>query len=335
MRKNSGAGFPYFFPYFLEKWMQYRTVLKAALQAAGLYLAGIVVPVLGQIAVLFVPVPLVYAYVTAGRREGLAATALAAGTVAVLGWWQAALPIFFLSFGLMAVGIAEGMRLNLKPERTILLGGLLPVAGLSLFLALFFLKAGTNPLTAAEKYLRESVAEAAKLYSGLGLTDLAAALSDLGDTFVYYFVRLLPGIIITASAAQALCCYGLTKVLVLRRQGSARLFASQPPLALWHAPDQWVWGLIISLGLVVLPHPAARLTGLNAAIFYLLLYTVQGTAVLEFYLRKFRIPAAGRSFLITVILALPLVVAVVAAGVVDIWADFRKVRTEKNTKVGS
>jgi len=59
-----------------------------------------------------------------------------------------------------------------------------------------------------------------------------------------------------------------------------------------------------------------------------LVYTAQGAALVEFWLRKVKIGVVWRSFAHTIILTLPpLIAVVVALGVVDIWADFRKVRS--------
>ena len=47
---------------------------------------------------------------------------------------------------------------------------------------------------------------------------------------------------------------------------------------------------------------------------------------MEHYFRKAGIHTVVRGLLHAIILALPVVVCVMALGVVDIWADFRKVR---------
>ena len=57
-----------------------------------------------------------------------------------------------------------------------------------------------------------------------------------------------------------------------------------------------------------------------------MLYLAQGSAIVEHYLRKAGIKAFGRGLLLALILVMPSIVFVVALGIVDIWADFRKVR---------
>lgn len=306
--------------------MNYRSTLLASAQTLGLFVAGFVIPVLGQALVLFTPVPIIIAYVRNGRAEGLTAL-LATGAIvtALLGWHVAA--ILFLSFGLMAIGMAEGMQRRLRPESIVALGGLLPIAIAGIVLAYYLAHVGKNPVTILEGRLRDSIAEAAKLYSNLGLKEMASMVTSVSDTFVHYLVRLVPGITVATSLIQAACCFGLARAAILRQSGAVPVPSpSQPSLAAWYAPDAWVWGLIATLALIMVPNEAARLIGLNCAIVFSVVYLVQGIAIVEHVLRKARIKAVARGLIHALILALPTIVFAMALGVVDIWADFRKVR---------
>ncbi|MGE5174107.1 MAG: DUF2232 domain-containing protein, partial [Betaproteobacteria bacterium] len=257
-------------------------------------------------------------------REGLTAL-FASGVLAfALGGWQAA-AILLLSFGLMAVGVAEGIRRSMKLERIALLGGLLPVAVIGIALSVYFIRIGKNPVEAIEAYLRGNVAEAAKLYTSLGLAEMASMVNAVSDKFIHNLVRLIPSITIATSVTQAACCYGVARAIIVRKPGATPAM-SQPPFASWHAPDVWVWGLIAALALVVLPYESSRLTGWNLAIIFSVVYLAQGAAIVEHYLLRARIKAFIRGLIIALILAMPSVVFVIALGIVDIWADVRKVR---------
>jgi uncharacterized protein YybS (DUF2232 family) len=312
------------FPLFLERVMNYRSALVAVVEAVGLYLSGFFIPVLGQALALFTPVPLIIVYVRNGKSEGLAALGISTGVVAFLAGWQVAALLLF-SFGLMAAGTAEGMRRRWKPESAALLGGLLPVAVLGILAIYYFGHSGKNPVASVEAYLRGSIAEAARFYTSLGLAEMAAAVNTVTDTFVHYLVRLIPGIVIATSVLQAACCYGLSRLIISRKPGTAPA-PSGVSLAAWHAPDAWVWGLIVALALIMVPNEPAKFAGWNLVILYAVVYLTQGIAIVEHYLRKARIQAVVRGLLHALILALPTVVFVIALGVVDIWADFRKVR---------
>ncbi len=304
--------------------MKFRSILRSAAVTIVLYLSAFVIPLLGQALALFTPVPVMLSYVRDGKREGMAGLGIAAVVVgAIAGWHIGALLV--LVFGLTAVGAAEGMRRHWRAESAILLGGLLPIAAGALVAAYYFGHAGKNPVTALEAYLRSSIAEASKLYAELGLKEMATTVTSVSDAFIHYLVRLMPGIIIATSLFQAACCYGLSRSIIARKPGAGPIVA-HAPLAAWHAPDVWVWGLITTLVLIMVPHEAARLAGWNLVIIYSIVYLAQGAAVVEYYLRKARLQPVVRGLIHAIILALPLVVCVIALGVVDIWADFRKVR---------
>lgn len=304
--------------------MNYRPVFIAIIRTVALFLSGFVIPVLGQIIALFTPVPLMLLYVRSGKAEGFISLAASCVIIDLLGNWHLS-AVFLLSFGLMAIGTAEGMSRNWRPESSVLLGGLLPAVILALVAGFYFSAIGKNPITVIEQYLRSTLSEAAEFYTKLGLAEMSAVITSLSDGFVYYLVRLIPGITIATSLFQAACCYGLARVIMARKPDNARSL-SPSPLAAWHAPDVWVWGLIAGLGLILMHDETARFIGWNLGIVYAVLYLTQGVAVVDHYLQRVRIKPFIRVLLHTLILALPSIVFVIALGVVDIWADFRKVR---------
>ncbi len=305
--------------------MNVRAVLTATLQTTALFAAGFIIPLLGQMLALVTSVPLVLAYVRYGRREGLAALGASCVLVLFLGGWLAAAILFF-SFGFIAVGIAEGMRRHMKPEQAVLLGGLLPIAVLGAIVLFYLVRVGKNPVSAVEEYLRESIAEAAALYLKMGFSDTATMIKSVSDSFVHYLARLMPGITIATSVMQAAFCYGVSRIIINRKDGPVTAAGQPSLLALWFAPDAWVWGLIASLALIVLPREIARITGWNLAILFAVVYLTQGTAIIEHFLQRGRLKPVMRSLIIILLLALPSIVFVITLGIVDIWADFRKVR---------
>ncbi len=305
--------------------MNIRAVFFATLQTTALFAAGFIIPILGQMLALVTSVPLILAYARHGRKEGLAALGASCVLVLFLGGWQAAAILLF-SFGLIAVGIGEGMRRRMKPEQAVLLGGLLPIVVLGAIVLYYLVKVGKNPVSAVEEYLRESISEAAALYTKMGLSETAAMIKSVSNSFVHTMARLMPGITIATSVMQAAFCYGISQFILNRKAGQTT--AAEQPLAFgaWYAPDVWVWGLITALALAVLPMEASRVMGWNLAILFAVVYLTQGTAIIEHYLRKGRLRPVMRSLIIVLILALPSIVFVITLGIVDIWADFRRVR---------
>ena len=310
--------------------MPFRSILTAALQSAGLMIAGFLIPIIGQFTLLIAPVPLILIMVREGKMPGMIAAGLATAVIAVIAGGQAVFVVIFLSFGFMAMGLADGLRWRWKPENAILVGGLLTIVALIVVLAPFLSASGKSPVAITEAYLRASITEAQQLYTQLGLVDVAQMMAQASDTVVYYLLRLLPGIILATTLLQSASCYGLARALILRKDPAATIL-TEPSLATWHAPDSWVWGLIATLGFIAIPDVTIRFIGLNLALIFLLVYSAQGLALVEFMLRKAKVGTLWRSLILTFIVALPVIVPVIALGVVDIWADFRKVRTPAQT----
>ncbi len=304
--------------------MNTRPILIAVMQTVVLFAAGFLIPFVGQIVALFTPVPLILVLLRHGRRDGLAALAGSCLVAVLLGGWQLGAILLF-GFGLMALGAAVGMQKGMQVEQTALLAGLLPMCAAGLMVGWYFLRIGKNPFDAADAAFRSSLGDAAKLYKQLGMHEMAAVVSGVPDRFIHTFVRLLPGIGLATSVAQAACCIGVARALLAKNPGAAPRFASRP-FAVWHAPDTWVWGLIGCLALFMLPHELPRLIGWNLAILYAVVYGAQGTAIVDFYLRKFRVRPFMRGLMLGILIAFPSAVFLVALGIVDIWADVRKVR---------
>ena len=313
--------------------MNYRSLFLATIQTTALFMAGLAIPLLGQLAAIFAPVPLVILALREGRQAGGIALLAAALLTGLLFGWQSG-GIFFFSFGLMAIGIFEGLQRRWKPESASLVAGLLPVVAVTVVTVYYFVRIGKNPVTVIETYLKGSMSEAAKLYAQLGLAEMASVINSVSDAFVHNLVRLIPGITIATSVLQAACCYGLSRAVIMRRPGPATPVLNRTTLAQWHAPDVWVWGLIVGLTLIMVPDETARFAGWNLAIIYSVVYLIQGVAVVDHYLRKARIQPFMRGMIHSLIVALPSIVFVIALGVVDIWADFRKLRGPAQPNAG-
>lgn len=304
----------------VDEKMNIKAALTSAFFSLLLYAAGIV-PLLGQAVMLFAPVPLIISYVRHGRQTGLAAIGLSTLVVFVVGGLLAAVIMLF-GFGLLAMIAGWGMLRRLRHEQVVMLASILPTLLLTIFLLTLLINSGKDPIKAFEDYLKGSITEVIKLYTAMGLKDAAAFLSSLSERFIYYFVRLMPSLILSTALLQTACCYGLARSIILRKDGdSSRLVPG--PFSEWHAPDKWVWVLIVSLGLILTP---AKIMGWNLVIILFTIYTVQGLALLEYFFKKGGLPPFARGLIMGIILALPSALILPVVGVVDIWADFRKVR---------
>jgi hypothetical protein len=108
-----------------------------------------------------------------------------------------------------------------------------------------------------------------------------------------------------------------------------------PKFADFHLPDAYIWPLIGALAVVLLglvaPLGALELAAWNAAVIFLFLYGLCGLGVLQYFLRKFRVPRGMRwllAFCLCVLLFSPranlaVFILVPALGVSEIWLKYR------------
>lgn len=287
-----------------------------------MYLMG-AVPFIGQAVAMFTPVPVIISYVRTGRPAGIAALGVATAFVFGLAGLHTA--VLLSLFGLMAIGTGEGMLRRIRHESAVLLGSILPLTAGVIILVVLFGTGGRNLLTETEAYIRESISQAVKIYTGLGLTQAAEHVASIADRLVFYLTRLMPAFIISTVLIQSACCYGLARILILRKAaGDVGLVRGR--FSEWYAPDKWIWGLIVALGLVIIQPPSLRIAGWNMLLVFGLVYTTQGMAVVEHYLVRASLPAFVRGLIVAILLALPSALLIPVIGLLDVWADFRKVR---------
>jgi uncharacterized protein YybS (DUF2232 family) len=302
--------------------MNYRSILSATVQTIALFISGLFIPL---VVWLVTPVPLILCSVRNNRLHGFIALGLASIVIAVVSGLPVAV-FLFLVFGLIAAANADGLLQQRKPEAAILMGSLPATALIGIAAAYYYTKTGNSPFAGIEAYIQEQRDVTAKLYSGLGFNEVAAAISSLPNESIHYFVLLLPCIVALMLVSIAVCSYLVSRALILRKPGSGPALA---PVAFgtWHAPDTWVWGLIAALSLFLIPDETAKITGWNLLVIFAALYLVQGVALLDYFLKeKMHVQAVIRILIHSIILSLPSILFVVVIGIIDIWADFRKLR---------
>jgi hypothetical protein len=302
--------------------MKYRSIVIATAQTVGLFMSGLFIPLFAW---MVTPVPLILAYVRNSRLDGLTALGLSSVIIALLSGWYVAVFILLI-LGLMAVGVSEGLLRQRKPEFSILLGALPPVAVIGSVTVYFFVQTGRNPVAVIETYIQGQRSEAVKLYGSLGFNDVVNAITAIPDSSIHFFVLMLPCIVALTLISIAACSYATARAFLVRKPGSG---PRPVPVAfgLWHAPDTWVWGLIAALTPFVISSETAKIVGWNLVIPFAALYLIQGIALVDHFMKeKVRLPPVARIVIHSIILSLPSFLFVIVIGIVDIWADFRKLR---------
>lgn len=153
----------------------------------------------------------------------------------------------------------------------------------------------------------------------------ADKLDGFKDDYQKYFYNLLPGWISACCLVGGLLAYYVFSLILFR-------LTSRVPKAMafreWVVPEPLVFGLIVAGVLKILSKNQGwmDLLGSNLLFFFFTIYVLGGFCIVSFFLHKWRLPATMRVLSYLILVQLPLD-AVCALGVLDIWFDFRKIKT--------
>lgn len=300
-----------------------RNVLKGVSAELAIFAACMMMPLLGVVFSVFMPLPSLFYRVKLGPRAGALVPAAAAGFMgAAVGQ-----PSFdLLLFGcLMLLGYLMGNAYERghSVERTVALpcAATLAVGVTTLSVAANLAGDGLVPLLTA--FMTENMKLTLELYRELGVDkahlDLVA---EHQEAIVRVLVHLLP-----AMALTGLLLAGWTTVLLSSRLLPAKglPFPNFGPLNEWRAPEQLVWGVIAG-GLMLFPSDEnIRTLGVSLLMVLAPVYFFAGIALVSFYCDRKRLPRPVRVLIYSLIaIQQLLLLVVIVLGFFDMWINFRK-----------
>lgn len=305
-------------------------IVRAALMAAALFLAGGAIPLVGGIAMLFAPAPiLIFAL---GRPNVTARTAipvaLAAALITVAAGWEAGLGY------LATMGLASAMIVAMVERRNplelivVTVGGAMLIA--SAVIALIATGGPAGLVNAMQADLAAGMMHGQELYRTLGLP--SAVRAETQSEILNLTLRLSPALAALLAALTVL----VNLRLFWRWVGAQRIpYVLFGDLLRWSAPEWLIWGLIATgFGLLAPWRPLADVA-LNAFICVAAVYFCQGIAIMAFYFQMLSVPSVVRVIIYFITLVQPVVAGVVClAGVFDMWIDFRRLKPS-NPETGS
>jgi len=288
-----------------------------------MFLAGAVIPLVGGVIMVLAPAPLLgYAvgFPHALRRIGVA-VAFSVVLVAA-GGGMAAATAYLASFGL-AAGVMCYMLERRQPFEKIVLGA--TTAAILVGTVVAVVSAG-SPAALAQDVHNQLVAgmmHGEDLYKKLGVD--AAIAADSQVYIVDTVMRLIPALVALLGALAVL----LNLAIFWRLGGKQQrvgytLFGD---LARWSAPEWLIWPLLVSGFGWFIPLPPLATVALDCFVCLLGVYFCQGLAIMTFYFKQLGMPPIARGLIYFVTLAQPVLAALVgAAGVFDLWIDFRRLK---------
>jgi uncharacterized protein YybS (DUF2232 family) len=288
-----------------------------------IFLISVFIPIIGFIAALFIPLPILYYRLRLGRINGLVIPVI---TVLFMGIiiGGISLDIFFFA-GLLLIGfiLGELFELNLSIEKTTLYAtGSVVLSGL-IGLIISSLLTGEGIFAIVSDYVAKNLELTLVLYQSLGMSEENIQLiSQSLDKIQQVLVTIIPALVSTSTLFVAWVSILLAKPVLIRR---SLYYPDFGPLNLWKAPEYLVWG-VIGCGLALfLPNTALKIIGLNGLLILMTVYFFQGIAIVSYYFDKKRLPRILRVFLYTLIALQQLILlAVIGLGFFDLWINFRR-----------
>jgi len=297
------------------------TAITTLMVMAGLYL-----PVLGFLVSVFVPLPVLFYRAKLGRSQ--AALILLAVTVIVasmMGRRSITSAVFFFELGFAGLILSEVLAMNLSVEKTVAVTTGVVIATGGVMLALYGLLSTNSLWGLMSNYLHRNLELALAVYKDMEVSEeRIAVLAQSMEGILYVMLRIMPAIAIVSTLFVIWSNLLLARPLLRSRELFCPDFGT---LNEWKAPEPLVWLVILSGVLVLLPNTGLKLLGVNSLIIMMMIYFFQGIAIVSFYFEKKQFPRLLRGILYGLIALQQLVLLlVIAAGFLDMWIDFRRLK---------
>jgi uncharacterized protein YybS (DUF2232 family) len=289
------------------------------------------VPIAGAVVFILTPLPIFFFMEKLGRVKGFLSftiSLLVAGGILKGIGAGGGIGVFAI-LGCFGVFISEMLRKNLSIEKTIVYTVLAGTSFFLMILAVYSILLQQMPWTLIGSYITRSFQESIELSVQMGAqNDQIKFLKDNMGLITRSVLYIFP----------ALTLVGICSVICLNILIGRKLFLvnglTYPDfgeLTRWKAPDRLVWFLIASGGSVLIPSVLGLdimeliVLGLNVTIVCLFVYFLQGLAIFEFLFKTKHVPRILRMlFYALLMIQQYLMIMVIAAGLFDLWFDFRR-----------
>ncbi|MDY6853409.1 MAG: YybS family protein [Thermodesulfobacteriota bacterium] len=301
-----------------------RDILNGVIITILFFLAFVIIPFLGIIISVFVPLPILFYHQKLGRVLCIFITLIAL-TIAIcfLGPSQGALEIFLLiELGVIGLVFSDILQRNLSIEKTVAYSVFIILGVGAILVYLYSSIKMVNPWHFVVQQINESVNQAVRLYQGLGMSAEQRELfkKDVAD----FLIRAFPSFIVVGTVL--IVWMNLLLAKALNKTGKIRL-PEFGDLSTWQAPDILVWGVILGGLLLLSKGLTISSIGLNMLIICLCVFFFQGIAIVSYFFHKKNIPFFLRTlgYMLIVIQQLFMLI-VIGVGLFDVWADFRRLK---------
>ncbi len=280
-------------------------------------------PVIGFFLAVFIPLPILFYRTKLGRRTGTWVLGLTAAAMTAATGRMTLDVLFYVELLILGFALGETLLMNLSVERTILYAAtaVLGTSGAVLILYGLLSQVGIGALVS--DYVLKSLKLTLALYEKMGISQEAIQLiSDSLEQIQYVLVRILPALAVASTLFVAWANLLMARSVLVSK---GLVFPDFGRLNLWRVPEVLVWGVIASGIFLLFPSRGMKVLGLNGLIVFMVIYFLEGIALVSFFFERKRFPRLLRVFLYVFIFMQQIVgLLVVGLGFFDTWLNFRK-----------
>ncbi len=310
-----------------DSWLRLKDVVNGVAFTCLLFALSAILPIVGAVTAMLVPLPLMFYRTKRGRGPALVIAAAAfAAMAAVFG--THALDAFFL-VQLLVTGLLLGelIQWQLPIEHTVALNCIGVVGIVGGALGIYSVSQGIGPVALVTETVRTSLETALALYKEMGMS--AAYVSSVEgalNQITYVVVRVTPSLVVSSLIFISWANLMIAGPLFAKRNLP---FPDFGRLNHWSAPEPLVWLPIVSGLALMVPAQWVKLAGINGLLVACVVYFFQGIAIISFFFEAKRFPKLLRVMIYALIAVQQiLAIVVIGIGLFDMWLDLRKLKRQ-------
>ena len=307
-----------------------RNFISGIVISSLVFLVAGTISIFGSIGAMLAPLPILYYYSKLGRMQGVLIFLLSLSFVVIALRFVDSQATFLNLFLLGSLGLilSEVLRKNYSIEITVFYSVVALLALGLMFLLYFSVIQWKGPLYLIESYIAETVKENINIYFQLsGSSEQTELLRRNAGHITRFLINLFPAIVLVGTSFFVWLNILAGRLLF---QKNGMWYPDFGDLSRWKIPDKYVWLVIVSGILTLLPVGGIKIVGLNILVILFFFYLLQGLSIVNFYFNKKNMPIFIRILGYFLIFAQQfLLLLVIGLGLIDVWADFRKLEKVK------
>lgn len=302
-------------------------VIKGSVASAALFLAFLLLPVVGLIPGCFAAAPGIYYALKQGRWVGLSIVAASSLLLAAVAD-PASTVIYLLQAGILAVALSEFLIRIKGGARSIVYAVAINLGCIAVAAGLYGYLTGADLHAKVVRGVETSISQTAKVYEKAGVAGQELkALNESMHQAGTLIVTVYPALVTVALGMIAMANLVLVSKVAARNRLPIYLGAFRK----YKNPEPLIWLLIVAGFAMLIEQTQVHLAALNVLIVLGTLYLVQGCAVLSHLFASYKAPVFIRLFVVLLLIFQPfMALAVAVLGIFDLWGDFRAPKNPQN-----